>query len=152
MIKKDVNILLVDDDTVDQKAMKRALADAGIDNPVFVAGDGVEALDMLRGKKKALIGQPLVIVLDLNMTKMDGFEFLRELRLDPELKQSIVFVLTASDDAQAKKMAYDLNVQGYIAKISYAESFARAATMLKNYWKNPTAAPSGGGLGSRKKA
>jgi CheY-like chemotaxis protein len=82
----EVNILLVEDDEVDVMAVKRALRELRIANPFFRAADGIDGLEMLRGlngKKK--LPRPYVVLLDLNMPRMDGLEFLDELRRDPEL-------------------------------------------------------------------
>ena len=78
---KLLNILLVEDDKVDVKNVERALRKNNISNPLFVASNGLEALRMLRDG--TVPGSRRLIVLDLNMPKMNGIEFLRELRADP---------------------------------------------------------------------
>ena len=93
----EVNILLVEDDEVDVMAVKRALKTLKIANPFFRAADGIEALEMLRGTGgKKQLPSPYIVLLDLNMPRMDGLEFLDELRQDPALHRSVVFVMTTS--------------------------------------------------------
>ena len=135
MLKKDVNILLIEDDIVDQNAMKRALKECKLSNPLYIAGNGLEALEMLRGEREPTISPPFLIILDLNMPKMDGFEFLSELRSDHLLKNSPVFVLTASEDKQAMQTAYDLNATAYIVKSFFIESFIEAVSLLDSQWQ-----------------
>src|SRR5262245_50977634 len=115
MSYKNVSILLVDDDRVDVLAVKTALEENNIANPVYVAEDGVKALELLRargGPQDAPIPQPFLILLDLNMPRMNGIEFLKSLRSDPALRSSIVFVLTTSNDDRDRVAAYELNVAG----------------------------------------
>src|SRR5262245_54308276 len=96
-----VNFLLVDDDRIDVLALKRALEMNKIANPVYVASDGVQALRMLRGEVgEQRVPWPYIILLDLNMPRMNGLEFLKELRSDPLLHRTVVFVLTTSKDDQ----------------------------------------------------
>ena len=88
MDERVINILLVDDDEVDVMTVKRAFARANISNPIFVATNGLEALEMLR--KDAIPAKRRIVLLDINMPKMNGIEFLRELRADPELQHVTV--------------------------------------------------------------
>ena len=92
MDERVINILLVDDDEVDVMTVKRAFARANISNPIFVATNGLEALEMLR--KDAIPAKRRLVLLDINMPKMNGIEFLRELRADPELQSITVVALT----------------------------------------------------------
>ncbi|RME26891.1 MAG: response regulator [Deltaproteobacteria bacterium] len=113
----DLNILMVDDDVVDVLDVERALRRRGISNPLRVARDGVEALDMLLGRDGYTpIPAPRIILLDLNMPRMDGFEFLRALRAHPEHEDDLVFVLTTSDDDRHRAQAHELGIAGYIVK------------------------------------
>src|SRR5690606_24646767 len=94
MQPNEVTVLLVDDDDVDVEAVRRAFRKAKIANPVEVARDGLEALKMLRGGSPGrAVSKPYIIILDLNMPRMDGIEFLNELRTDPEHHDAVVFVL-----------------------------------------------------------
>ena len=117
MTNKPIKILLVDDDDVDVRIVKRALSRQKINNPLVVARDGLEALEALRGNDDTPpLEQPLLILLDLNMPRMGGLEFLTELRSDPKLAKSIVFVLTTSNDERDRHAAYSSNVAGYLLK------------------------------------
>ncbi len=113
----DVTFVLVEDDDVDVMVLKNSFKRLRINNRVVVARDGVEALDLLRGtaETEALKG-PYVVLLDLNMPRMNGIEFLEEIRKDPDLAATVVFVLTTSDDERDKLSASENDVAGYIVK------------------------------------
>ena len=132
----EVNILLVEDDDVDVMAVKRSFRELRIANPLFEARDGVEALEQLRGKPGTPpIPSPLIILLDLNMPRMNGIEFLAEIRKDPQLHSSVVFVMTTSSDENDRVRAYNYNVAGYVLKHSPGRSFIDAVSMLEHYWR-----------------
>jgi CheY-like chemotaxis protein len=133
---KKTSLLLIDDDEVDVMTVKRAFKKNNITNPLYIANNGLEALTMLRGTEmpKLLIGQRRLILLDLNMPKMSGIEFLRELRSDPELKAMPVIVLTTSNEEQDKVEAYNLNVSGYIIKPVTFAKFVEAVATFNKYW------------------
>jgi CheY-like chemotaxis protein len=135
--EKLLNILLVEDDSVDVMNVQRAFVKNNITNPLHIAFNGVEALNMLRGSngKPKLNPSPRIILLDINMPKMNGLEFLRELRNDEDLKSVSVFVMTTSNDDQDKIEAYNLNVAGYILKPLSFEKFVNAVAVLNSYWK-----------------
>ena len=126
-------ILLVDDDEVSVLAFERAVAAQHITANIVVARDGDEALVLLR--EPGRITPPFVIVLDLNMPRMSGIEFLEELRSDPELDDSVVFVLTTSDDEADKSRAYHQHIAGYVVKADPATGFMEAIRMLQAYWR-----------------
>ena len=107
--EKSLNILLVEDDQVDVMNVKRAFDKNRIANPLFVAADGIEALELLRSD--TVPRERRLVLLDLNMPRMNGIEFLRELRADPQLQLTPVVVLTTSDDERDKINAYNLNVE-----------------------------------------
>ena len=131
MIQKLVNILLVEDDEVDVMNVKRAFSKNNIKNDLFVAGNGVEALDMLRN---SIVPLPRIIILDINMPKMNGIEFLKELREDESLKNISVFVMTTSNEDSDKINAYNLNVAGYTLKPLSFEKFISSVATLKDFW------------------
>jgi len=135
--EKLLNILLVEDDSLDVMNVQRAFVKNNITNPLHIAFNGVEALNMLRGSngKPKLNPSPRIILLDINMPKMNGLEFLRELRNDEDLKSVSVFVMTTSNDDQDKIEAYNLNVAGYILKPLSFEKFVNAVAVLNSYWK-----------------
>lgn len=136
MDKKQTSVLLIDDDEVDIMTVKRAFQKNNITNPLYVARNGVEALAMLRGNElpKLSLGQRRLILLDLNMPKMGGIEFLRELRADPELRVLPVIVLTTSNEDKDKVEAYNLNVAGYIIKPVTFAKFVETMATLNKYW------------------
>ena len=130
-----INFLLVEDDEVDVKNVQRAFKKNNINNPLFVAGNGEEALQLLRGNgKPPIIPPPQVILLDLNMPKMGGLEFLQELRKDPRFKSLSVFVLTTSDEERDKIAAYNFNIAGYILKPIEFGQFLDTIKTLDAYW------------------
>lgn len=135
-MNKEATILLVDDDEVDILATKRAFRQKKIANHIAVAHDGIEALEILRGENgKEKLEKPFLILLDLNMPRMTGFEFLDVIREDPHLKDSIVFVLTTSNNDEDRCQAYDRNIAGYILKSNVGDNFIHAVSMLKLYWR-----------------
>lgn len=132
MVEKALNILLVEDDQVDVMNVKRAFEKNRIANPLYVAGDGLEAFEMLRAGK--VPRERRIILLDLNMPRMNGIEFLRALRADPELMLTPVVVLTTSDDERDKINAYNLNVAGYLLKPVTFINFVEVMAALNKYW------------------
>jgi len=134
--RKDVHFLVIDDDEVDRQAIKRAFEKNKIANHIIDAENGLEAIKYLKSKNKEyFIINPVIILLDLNMPKMNGIEFLSELRNDPNLKRIIVFVMTTSDDEKDKMEAYNLNIAGYIIKGKLGESIINSISMIDAYWK-----------------
>lgn len=132
-----IHILLVEDDEVDVMNVKRAFKKNNITNPLYTASDGLEALSMLRGSDRDPSPIPQarrLILLDLNMPKMNGIEFLRELRGDANLKQIPVVMLTTSNEDKDKVEAYNLNVAGYILKPVTFDNFLQVMATLNNYW------------------
>ena len=132
MVEKELNILLVEDDQVDVMNVKRAFDRNRITNPLYVAGDGLEGLRMLRSGE--VPAERRLVLLDLNMPKMNGIEFLRELRSDPTLHLTPVVVLTTSNDERDKIEAYNLNVAGYLLKPVTFINFVEVMAALNKYW------------------
>jgi CheY-like chemotaxis protein len=136
MTGKTVTILLVEDDMVDAMAVKRSLRELRIANPVIEAHNGIEALQRLRGQMGLeQVPQPCLVLLDLNMPRMGGIEFLEELRSDPSLARTLVFVMTTSAAPEDRTQAYDKNVAGYVLKFKPGQTFLEAISMLKCYWR-----------------
>jgi CheY-like chemotaxis protein len=129
---KVLNILLVEDDEVDVMNVRRAFERNRITNPLFVATDGMEALAMLRDGQ--VPPQRRIILLDLNMPRMNGIEFLRQLRADPVLQYTPVVVLTTSNDERDRIEAYNLNVAGYLLKPVTFFNFVELMAALNKYW------------------
>ena len=131
-MERVLNILLVEDDQVDIMNVRRAFDRNRISNPLFVAGNGIDGLRMLR-ENEVPAGRRIVL-LDLNMPRMNGIEFLRELRADADLAQIPVIVLTTSNDERDKIDAYDLNVAGYLLKPVTFVNFVEVMAALNKYW------------------
>jgi CheY-like chemotaxis protein len=137
MEERIINILLVEDDEVDVMNVQRAFRKNKITNPLYIAENGLEALAMLRsqdGKNPIVPSLRRLILLDLNMPKMNGLEFLHQLRADSELKSTPVVVLTTSDEDKDRLEAYNLNVAGYLLKPVTFTNFDQIMTTLNNYW------------------
>lgn len=132
MNEKQLNILLVEDDDIDVMTVQRAFRKNNISNPLKVAGNGIEALEMLRSGEIPAVNR--IVLLDINMPRMDGIEFLRELRADPELRATTVVVLTTSNEDRDRVQAYELNVAGYLLKPVTFVNFVEITAMLNKYW------------------
>jgi len=132
MVEKQLNILLVEDDQVDVMNVKRAFEKNRITNPLHVATDGVEGLAMLRNGR--FPKDRRLVLLDLNMPRMNGIELLREMRRDPDLQSTPVVVLTTSNDDRDKVDAYNLNVAGYLLKPVTFTNFVEVMAALNKYW------------------
>jgi len=131
-----LNILLVDDDDGDAKAVQRSFQKAKIANPFTRAVDGMEALEMLNGTNgKTKVAFPCVMLVDLNMPRINGIQFIQALRADKALHRAIVFVLTTSKRDEDKLAAYDLNVAGYIVKSTAGADFMNLVNLVECYWR-----------------
>ena len=126
-----LHILLVDDDEVDVMNVQRAFQRNRMTNPMHVASNGIEALERLRDGS---IPPRRLILLDLNMPRMNGIEFLRELRADPALRTTSVVVLTTSNEERDKIDAYQFNVAGYLLKPVTFVDFIDMMATLNKYW------------------
>jgi len=128
------SILVVDDDDIDAQAVTRALKKQGMSNPIGRARDGIEALEILRqtgGHDSD--GRPYTIVLDLNMPRMNGLEFLSEMRSDPDLSDMVVFVLTTSSAPEDRAAATGHRTAGYVVKSDLRGSYETLACLLDTY-------------------
>jgi CheY-like chemotaxis protein len=137
MTKLKLNILLVEDDEVDVMTVQRAFENGKITNPLYIARNGIEALSMLRGEPGQPPAVPLdrrIILLDLNMPRMNGLEFLQALRADEKLQHIPVVVFTTSNEDRDRLESYSLNVAGYILKPVTFDSFVEILVTLNNYW------------------
>jgi CheY-like chemotaxis protein len=136
MRRKIVNVLLVEDDDIDVMGMRRAFRHHKIANRIRVARDGIEALEILRGTNgRTRIRRPYLILLDLDMPRMNGVRFLEAIRQDDELKDSLVFVLITSEEQEDGVQAHRLNVAGYMVKSEVGANFVDMVAMLDRYWR-----------------
>jgi CheY-like chemotaxis protein len=136
MSERMINILMVEDDEVDIMNVRRAFKKNNVTNPLHVTNNGIEALEYLKElDETAPLKMPKIILLDLNMPKMGGIEFLRELRKIEHLKTISVFVMTTSNEDNDKVEAYNLNVAGYILKPLSMDQFMDVVSTLNSYWK-----------------
>ena len=124
-------ILLLEDDTVDAMTVKRALKDLNITNPLVRVANGEEALVYLRDETKA---KPCVILLDINMPKMNGIEFLKIAKADDKLKRIPAIVLTTSKDDKDRFTTFQLSIAGFIVKPVDYLKFVEAMKIVNLYW------------------
>ena len=124
-------ILLVEDDSVDAMMTQRALNDLKVTNKMVHKVDGEDALDYLRDETAR---KPCVILLDLNMPRMNGFEFLKVAKTEPVIKRIPVVILTTSDADQNVVESYDLGVAGYIVKPVDYKQFVEVMRTIDLYW------------------
>ena len=123
-------ILVVEDDEVDVMTIKRAMKEIHVTNPVEVRWNGEEALEYLQGEKDL----PGIILLDLNMPRMNGMEFLQHVRSDERLKRIPVIVLTTSREEQDRFSSFNLGVAGYMIKpVDYLQ-FVEVIRAINLYW------------------
>ncbi|MEM0982026.1 MAG: response regulator [Cyanobacteria bacterium P01_H01_bin.58] len=131
-------ILLVEDDEVDVMGIKRAFRINKMTEVNYVARNGLEALQLLRGSQElapVATRDRLLIISDINMPKMSCIEFLRELRQDPKLASIPVVLLTTSDEDKDRIDAYKLNVAGYILKPLTFSRLTETIAALGKYWR-----------------
>lgn len=141
-------ILLVDDSPQDTELALGALAQNNLANEVIALRDGAEALDYLyrRGPfADRTSGQPVVVLLDLKMPKVDGIEVLRQIKSDPQLKMIPVVVMTSSHEEKDVVMSYQLGVNAYIVKPVRFQEFVEAVKKLGVFWAVINEPPPGSG-------
>lgn len=135
---RSITILLAEDDPDDAFMAREALNESRLANPMHIVGDGVELLDYLhrRGRYSDLspLSRPGVILLDLNMPRMDGREALAEIKADPNLRQIPIVILTTSKAEEDIFKSYDLGVNSFITKPVSFESLVEVMKTLGRYW------------------
>jgi len=124
-------ILLVEDDRIDAMTVKRALKDLKVTNQLVHTVNGEEALDYLRNESNK---KPCVILLDLNMPKMNGIEFLKIAKGEEELKKIPVVVLTTSKEEQDVTESFNLSVAGYMVKSVDYKKLTETIRTIDLYW------------------
>jgi two-component system, response regulator len=134
----EIEILLVEDDPDDLEMTLRALKKANVANRVVVARDGEEALDFIFCEgayaARSITSTPRLILLDLKLPKIDGFDVLKRVKSDPRTKGIPVVILTSSEEHKDLLIGYDLGVNSYIVKPVNFEGFASAVEKLGIYW------------------
>ncbi len=132
---KPIDILLVEDNLGDARLTEEALKEGKVTNNLSIVKDGVEALAFLRREEGfADAPRPDLILLDLNMPRMDGRQVLAEIKQDDALKAIPVVVLTTSRNSDDINQAYDLNCNCYIAKPVDLDQFIDAVESIDNFW------------------
>jgi CheY-like chemotaxis protein len=136
VLDPSVHIMLVEDDEVDIQDIKRTFQKNNILNPIQVATNGLEALNKLHGLngEKKLDPMPKIFLIDINMPRMNGVEFLQALRENPITQGALVFILTSSNNDRDKIAAYNLNIAGYILKPLQFSDFIQTIATLNRYW------------------
>ena len=124
-------LLLIEDDEIDVLTFKRSLKEIHLLNQLYVAGDGEEALSILRTPSH---GRPCLILLDLNMPRMMGLEFLRIVKHDDHLKRIPVIILTTSKDERDKVESFKLGAAGYMVKPVDYHQFVEVIRVIDVYW------------------
>ena len=124
-----VTIIMIEDDEGHARLIERNIRRSGVNNPIVPFGNGTDAMDYLLGSETRK-GDPLLILLDLNLPDMTGIEILRRVKETPHLKSTPVVVLTTTDDAHEIKRCYELGCNVYITKPVNYESFANAIRQL----------------------
>ena len=134
-IQQNQAILLVEDNPDDVLITKRALSKGKISNALYVVNNGEEAIRFLRkeGDYKGVC-TPALVLLDLNMPKMDGFQVLKEVKNDENLRSIPIIVLTTSDRDRDIDDAYNLGCNSYIVKPVSFENFIKTVIDIKDYW------------------
>jgi CheY-like chemotaxis protein len=131
MVRSKKPILLIEDDLIDRMTVERALKEIRVTNRLDSVGNGEEALDFLRDPTNE---KPGIILLDLNMPKMNGIDFLKVAKQDPALKRIPVIVLTTSKDERDRVDSFNLGVAGYMLKPVDYMQFVEVVKAIDLYW------------------
>lgn len=129
---KEVALFLIEDDDIDALTIERGLKQQNIDNPIIRAYDGQQAIELLEEHQ---VPSPYVIVLDLQMPRLNGVEFLKKIRSEDKYKDAVVFVLTTSVSDSDVMETYSQHVAGYFVKDQLGDNFSELINMLSKYWK-----------------
>ena len=142
--RKNLNILLVDDNPVDVRIVAEGLREALPDARLSVAKDGIEAISFLhQAGKYANAPRPDLILLDLRLPKKSGFEVLREIKQDPVLATIPVVIHSSSEEMEDIQKAYSLNANCYIAKPDTLDEFSWTMQILADFWMTAVRLPEG---------
>ena len=130
-MKSQQHILLIEDDEVDVMTVQRSLKEIGAPNPLDLASDGEAGLAFLRDPANE---RPGLILLDLNMPRMNGIEFLADIKKDPKLKSIPVVVLTTSREESDRIGSFNNSVSGYMIKPVDYPQFVHTMRIIRDYW------------------
>ena len=132
---KAIDILLVEDNPGDVRLTREALKEGKVLNTLHVVGDGIEALEFLRHEGPyAKVPHPDIILLDLNLPRMDGRELLAEIKSDPDLRRIPVVILTTSKAEEDIIKSYDLHANCYITKPVDLDQFIKVVKSVEEFW------------------
>jgi chemotaxis family two-component system response regulator Rcp1 len=146
MIARLLEILLVEDSPSDARLTQEAFLEGKIGNNLTIVGDGAEAMAYLKREGRwAAAPRPDLILLDLNLPKIDGREVLRRIKIDDELKQIPIVVLTTSEAEQDVAEAYEYHANCYIRKPIDLARFLEIVSMVENFWLTVVKLPPGTG-------
>ncbi|WP_321288977.1 response regulator [uncultured Sunxiuqinia sp.] len=129
-MKKELTIILAEDDIGHATLIRRNLKRAGLMNKIIHFGDGEETLDYLFQTKEKENGIPSLLLLDINMPKIDGVEVLRRVKEDPDLKRMPVIMITTTDDPREITKCHELGCSNYISKPIDYDKFVDAIRKL----------------------
>ena len=138
IMKNHEHILLIEDDDVDVMTVRRSLKEVGASNPLDLMSDGEQALRHLRNPASV---RPGLILLDLNMPRMNGVEFLTALRADPALRSIPVVVLTTSQEESDRINSFSHSVSGYMIKPVDYPQFVKTMRIIRDYWTSSESSP-----------
>ena len=143
---KPIEILLVEDNPGDVRLTRESLRDAKVYNNMIVVGDGLEAMACLQHEGQyANATRPDLILLDLNLPRMNGFEVLDAIKEDPDLKRIPVVVLTTSQAEQDIIRSYNLYANAYVTKPVDLEQFINVIKCIEDFWLEVVKLPNGQG-------
>ena len=132
---KLIDILVVEDNTGDARLIKEILNDNKLFSTLHIVRDGVETLEFLRNKGKyKSVPKPDLIILDLNLPKMDGREVLAEIKNDDELKHIPIVIMTISQAEEDILKSYNLHANCYITKPIDLNQFVKVVKSIENFW------------------
>ena len=130
MESKILNVLLIEDDAIEVMKLHRTISSKGFNHSIVEANNGVEALEILQ-KKESL---PDIILLDLNMPKINGIEFLSILKADDVLKYLPTIVLTTSNNQKDVLECYKIGIAGYVIKPLKYDEYVEKIDAILSYW------------------
>jgi len=142
-MNRPLRILVAEHDENDFQLLRRAFDDVGVEVPIRFVRDGGEAIDYLTRKDPLRYPEscPNVLLLDLNMPGLNGFDVLRWLRTKPELSRLLVFAFSSSEAAEDVHRAYELGADSYIGKPESPEEFLETVRDMERLWLRLNATP-----------